>query len=130
MYRIVKSCLKSLRGWVPLNHLATGLTKGACNILNTKYPDFAVRHLPRCGGVTATTLLACRLPRQPYVLDLRTRTTPGRTPAVLHQFSSEPRGERRNRSPEADQPQQAQITSLGRHRKEQLYEGLYICLHW
>jgi hypothetical protein len=54
VYRIVKPCLKSLRGWVPLNHLATGLTKDVCNILNAEYPDFAIRHLPRCGAVTAT----------------------------------------------------------------------------
>jgi hypothetical protein len=53
MYRIVRPCFKSLRGWLPVNYLATGLAKGICDLTSGAYPNLAIRHLPRCGNVRA-----------------------------------------------------------------------------
>ena len=53
MRRIVKSCLTSIRGWPPVNYLATGMTRGICHRTGAAYPEFFIRHLPRYGNVRA-----------------------------------------------------------------------------
>ena len=51
---MVTKSLKAVRAWVPVNHLATDMTKFVCDTLRRPYPRFAIRHLPRCGNVEAT----------------------------------------------------------------------------
>jgi FkbM family methyltransferase len=54
MHELLKAPLKSIRDCRLVNHLATSLTKTVFDLLDAAYPDFVIRHLPRCGNVRAS----------------------------------------------------------------------------